>query len=513
MALIHAVEALKYAALVLRRDADAGILHSHNGAGAALFSRHIDRAAVAIILDRVVAEVENGLRHKPPHAADVRFFAVDAQRHMLRCGRTFQRGCRLLADGVQLKLFIRKLAALVELRKADDIIDQCDKARRLGADMPDEARHILLLHKAVFDQLGAAHDGLERCFQLVRHIRREFAAVSLCEGLLRHVKREQHRTDDRALGLNAADVQLILPAAARKARLTVAGLHGVIDRDAQLMAALDGQEILPDAALVRMEQCPRGGIDAQNDVLFVHQDEALIHAGCDLRKFVLLLLELLQLRVDLPALAADARQKRRELLVGVVFQRVFQIKPVQRRDHARGNALCKEKRQQQRGTGHDQHGLEHTHGDHADGRAADRNAEHAAIGHAPRIIDGLFQKRIGVAGAFALAGLQGLAHLVALGVIFHRGLVCLRVKPYRAVCSDPSQAIAFAVDGLEIGFAGVFNAGHRQRQLVLQLLLLHAGKIVVQAAHDDQDARQQHRHNGEHDRLKDFFRHVCASSR
>ena len=71
------------------------------------------------------------------------------------------------------------------------------KARGLGVDMADEARQILGLDHAVFDQLGAADDALQRRFELVRDIRRELAAVALGKLLLRDVIREQLEGPDQ----------------------------------------------------------------------------------------------------------------------------------------------------------------------------------------------------------------------------------------------------------------------------------------------------------------------------
>ena len=71
-----------------------------------------------------------------------------------------------------------------------------DEARGLGVDVADEARQILRLDHAVFDQLGAADDALQRRFELVRDVRRELAAVALGKLLLRDVKGQNDRADD-----------------------------------------------------------------------------------------------------------------------------------------------------------------------------------------------------------------------------------------------------------------------------------------------------------------------------
>ena len=70
VALVHAVEALEDAALVLRRDTDTGIGHRDHGVGAVTAHGDGDAAAVLIVLDGVVAEVEDRLGQQTADAGD-----------------------------------------------------------------------------------------------------------------------------------------------------------------------------------------------------------------------------------------------------------------------------------------------------------------------------------------------------------------------------------------------------------------------------------------------------------
>ena len=513
MALIDPVEALENAALVLRRDADAGVLHGHDRAVRCAVDGHIHAAALTVILDGVVTEVIDDLRSKPADGRDLPVVSMDADRDLLFRRSAGQRGGRLLGQLFQIDRLERKLPALVQLRQADDVLNERHKTRRLGADMADKARHVLLLHEAVFDQLRAAHDGLERRFQLVGNICCEFAAIAFGKGLLRHVKRQQHRADDRALRFDTADIELILASAALHTQLRVALLQRTPDGAADLMAPFNGQEILSDTVRLRMEQRPCRRVDAQHRPLFVHQDEAFVHARRDLVEFVLLLLERAQLRVDLAALLIDAREQRRKLLIGIVFQRLFQIETVERRDDPGGDALCQNKRQNERRHQHDQHRLEHPHHKHARRGAADRNTQDGAVRQLFRVVDRLFQKRAGIAGALPLAALERLPDLLALGMIFHAAFVGLRVKQHLAGRRDPRQAVALPFQRLEIGFSAAFHARLCQRKLVLELTLLNAAEIVIQAAHDDEHTAQKHDGGRRHDGQKDFSCHGCTSNR
>ena len=98
--------------------------------------------------------------------------------------------------------------------------------------MSHKAGHVLLLHHAVFQQLRAADDTLQGCFQLVGNVGGELPPVLLGKGALRHVEHQQHRARCTALRLDAADVELILSAAAPAAELAVALLR----RSAQTVA-------------------------------------------------------------------------------------------------------------------------------------------------------------------------------------------------------------------------------------------------------------------------------------
>ena len=129
----------------------------------------------------------------------------------------------------------------------------------------------------------------------------------------------------------------------------------IVDGAADVVAALDGQKILMHAAAVGCKQALGRRIDAEDHALFVHQDQALGHIGCNLVEFVRPALKRAQLVGNLAALLMDAREQRRQLLIGVVFQRLVQIQPVERRDNPAGNALCQHSRQNQRRQQHHQH--------------------------------------------------------------------------------------------------------------------------------------------------------------
>ena len=205
--------------------------------------------------------------------------------------------------------------------------------------MADEAGDVLLLHHTVFQQLRAADDALQRRFELVRHVRREFTARLLRCLALGDVESQQHSADRRAACADAADVKLPDTAAALHARLTVPLVHGALDGKAHVVAAVDGQKVLPDAALVRAEELFRRGVDTQHMLFFIEQHKPFAHAACDLRKFRLLALKFVHLLVDLQVLAVDAPEQRGELFIGVIFKRMLKVQLVERLDDAVRQAL------------------------------------------------------------------------------------------------------------------------------------------------------------------------------
>ena len=242
--------------------------------------------------------------------------------------------------------------------------------------MPDKAGNVLLLHHTVFQQFRAADDSLKRGFELVGNIRRKFPARLLRRFALGNVKRQQHRAHRRA---DAADVELPDPAAALHTRFTVAFLHGVLNGKTHIMAAVDGQKVLSDAACICAKKLFRRGVDAQHALLLIKQHKALAHAAGDLREFRLLALQLAHLLVDLPVLAVDAPEQRSKLLVGVVFERVLKVKLIERSHNTAREALRQNAGEDQRHDQHHKNGLYHADKQYARRRAADGNAQHAPI--------------------------------------------------------------------------------------------------------------------------------------
>ena len=123
------------------------------------------------------------------------------------------------------------------------------------------------------------------------------------------------------------------------------------------------------------------------------------------------------------------------------------------------------------------------------------------------------QQRRGIARTLALAVFQRLLDLHAVGVIFKAFGIGHGVVEHRTVVFDPRQAVALGGELREILRPVFLHGDGGKLQLVAQLLFFDAPKVFVQAAHDDEQARQQHRARHKQDGVKDLFCHALPSIR
>ena len=131
--------------------------------------------------------------------------------------------------------------------------------------------------------------------------------------------------------------------------------------------------------------------------------------------------------IDLPALAVDAAEKRRKLLIAFVVQRMLEIQLVERLDDVMRQPSGKDRGQTQHQQQEQHDGLEHSHDEHAHRRAADGDTQHRAVRQAACAVHGLFQKRVGITYALARAVLQSVLNFLAVGVIGKRGGISLGI--------------------------------------------------------------------------------------
>ncbi len=245
--------------------------------------------------------------------------------------------------------------------------------------MPDEARNILGLYHALFDKLRTADDALQGRFQLVRDVRRELAPVTLGVLLLGYIKGKDNCACGIAAGLDAAYIKLILAPAARHPYLAVSGFSRFFHGGRHIVAALNGEEIRPDAVAVHGEKLPRGSIYAQHCAVVIQQHKPFFHAARHLREFVRAPTQLAYLRFYFSVLGIYTFEKRSKLLIHIVFKRVVKVECVERLHYTARQAPCEHAREYQRRGEHNKHRLYHTHREHSRRLAADGYSQHAAV--------------------------------------------------------------------------------------------------------------------------------------
>ena len=114
-------------------------------------------------------------------AAHRHILAGNGHGHVLRL-RPRREGQRTAssASGSSVHRLRRQRYSLVQLGQADDILNQRHQPGGLVSGCGSaKHRHILRLNQSVLHQLGAAHDGLQRGFQLVGHVGGELPPVAL----------------------------------------------------------------------------------------------------------------------------------------------------------------------------------------------------------------------------------------------------------------------------------------------------------------------------------------------
>ena len=260
----------------------------------------------------------------------------NGKRYTFGFCRVAERLGRFLGQRIKLYALDGQLHPLIQLGQANDILDERHQSGGFTADAADKDRHILRLHQTVLHQLRAAHDGLQRRFQLMGHIGGKFPAIPLGQRLLCHVERQDHRAGNGALGFDAAHIHLVLPALALRVDLAVALFHGGLQRMAHIAAPFDGQEVLSHTGAACAEQGTGRRVDAEDHALFVQQHQPFPHIAGDLVKFIPLALQFLHMRVDLTALLVDTAQQRRQFLIGIIVHRMLQIQLIERLHNVAG---------------------------------------------------------------------------------------------------------------------------------------------------------------------------------
>ena len=142
-AVLPGVAPLKDPGQVLRRDANAGILHAHVRATLVIDAAiQVDRTVLAVVADGVVCQVVNHFVKQTRKTKNNRRTRILHQGNTVRIRNRFQaltdrvHGARQVngLGGAQNALRDVRIAVLglVETRKGQDIVDECRKTRSLA---------------------------------------------------------------------------------------------------------------------------------------------------------------------------------------------------------------------------------------------------------------------------------------------------------------------------------------------------------------------------------------------
>jgi hypothetical protein len=173
-------------------------------------------------------------------------------------------------------------------------------------------------------------------------------------------------------------------------------------------ASVHRQNVAAHAGGIRAEKPHGGAVDAENHALFVHQDQTFAHAVGDGGKFILFPFQFIELAADLSMLMLDARQKRGEFLIGIVFKRVIEVERIERLNDLFGKPVCEHRGENERDAEHDADRPEHAEHQCKDRILTDRYAQDGTVGQQFSIIARLFPQALSRRAHFLRSGFQRL---------------------------------------------------------------------------------------------------------
>ena len=199
-ALVHAIEALEDAGLVLRGDADAGVGDGEGNLVRFVLYGNGDTSAGAVIFDGVVREIVDDGGQKLGDAGDLRALAAegDADIGLFRLGVEGVDG--LFGDDVEVARFtLHVRRALVQVGEMDDVLNEARHPVCLVVDAGVKLLSVGVFDQTVHQKLRAPGDGVEGRFQLVGDVGGELPAEGLSLMPLRDVYDQHHSAGDLIL--------------------------------------------------------------------------------------------------------------------------------------------------------------------------------------------------------------------------------------------------------------------------------------------------------------------------
>ena len=444
MALVHPVEPLEHPSLGLPGNADAGVRHRDPGTEGGVLHRDGDAAVWPVVGDGVVAEVIDDLLHDLGHAPHQGPVAPQLGGHLLPLGRRGQ----LLQHGPCLPVQVHGLplaqaAALVQTGELDDVVHQPDEPLGLPVDVPGEVGDVLRLHQAVAQDLRRAQDGGQGRLQLVGDVGGELPPQPLPLLLLRHIQNHQHRAGDLPVLLHRAGNDLTAVVVLFQQLFTPPAGQCLLHAAAEARLPVQGIDALPLlGGRLGVEQPQHRGVVGQHTGLLVNHQETLAHVLRDSDELLLPALQISHLPLDLPLLAAELGQQRRQLLIRLAAGWIVQVDVVDGLHQLPGHPGGQHHRQdegQQHHQGHRLQCLQHQHPDRVLGAGY---PQHRPVVKPLGSIQRLLGEGLGIAKRLALPQHQRLMDLLPLGVVLHLRRVLPVVVEHGPVRIHPGHPVA-----------------------------------------------------------------------
>ena len=413
-------------------------------------------------------------------------------------GDAFQICKHIFRQCVQLDpLTLQLVAALVQTRELDDVIDQLQKAARLAVDVGGELLHLFHRHQSGLHQLGKAGDGGQRRSQLVGNVGGEFAPQRLALLAFRHVHEQDDRADHAPAGHDGVGDDLPGDVFAGEQHLGVAaGERGLHDLQNVGIAA-DEPEAADGFAGVQPEHLHRAVVAGENIGLSVKQKEALTHVFRDGGEFPLAKAQLVHLAAAGVQQVLEPPDQRSQLLIRFVQRGIVEIDGVDRPCDLLGQTEGEDAAEDQNQHNDPQDRLEQEDGHGNDGFLRAGGAQDAFVRQPQGIIMCALEKGLRIARAAALAALQCLLNFLARQMIRKRGGVRRAVIEDTSVRRDQRHAVG-DLKTPQKGRAGfvqrlrdAFRLGGQTLKRLLLVVAEHDGEEKNGADQQDRNADQK----------------------
>ena len=158
--------------------------------------RYSDAAAVAVVLDGIIAEVIDHLMQHLPHPTNRLLITRKVQGDLLLVCHRHQALQHFVAKCVKVNAFPLHFAALLHPGEIHNVLHQIGQTDALFLNVPAKLPHLVLRHKALAHKLGEAGDGGQRRFQLMGYIGGELPAQLFPLFPLCHIHGQHHGSRD-----------------------------------------------------------------------------------------------------------------------------------------------------------------------------------------------------------------------------------------------------------------------------------------------------------------------------